>query len=585
MCGIACLVGNKRAPEECYNALEKLEYRGYDSAGMALLTKEGIVIHKKQGRVENLKDFAFNSCSNIVISHTRWATHGEPNEINAHPHISQNKELALVHNGIIENYKELKEKLKEKGVNPVSQTDSEIALEIIAEEEGTVLQKVKNALKKLKGSYSFAIIDKKTKSIIGVRKNSPLYVAKTTKGIMLASDIICFNSLAVEYHLVQENEIIQISKGKLKIFDENLKQVSISFTKMMDVGHIADKMGFEYFMEKEIREIPAVIKRIVSNYQDKKIIKEVVPFFNDIEKIVLIGCGTAYHACMYGAKLLSSVLNIDCNAYIASEYKYSRPIISEKTLGIFVSQSGETADTLGCINLFKEKGAKTLAVTNVLHSAIVNICDGKLPVFAGAEIGVASTKAYVAQILVLYLLSKHLENPDYELIEELTLADKSKQVIKIDKEIVELIKASSKVFYIGRGYDSISSLEGALKLKEIAYISAEGYPAGELKHGTIALIEKGTPVIVFATEKKLFEKTMSACEEVCSRGAKVIVVCVNDTKIRDEFYKIELPSCENEELESILSIIPLQLLAFEVSKGLGYNPDKPRNLAKSVTVE
>ncbi|MBQ3158628.1 MAG: glutamine--fructose-6-phosphate transaminase (isomerizing), partial [Clostridia bacterium] len=523
MCGIACLIGGKTAPIDCYKALEKLEYRGYDSAGMACITKDEILVHKKQGRVENLKEFALNTKASIVISHTRWATHGAPSEVNAHPHLSQNKDIALVHNGIIENYKEITESLKKKGINLVSQTDSESALELIANESGTLLEKTKKAIKQINGSYAFAIIDKKTKSIIGVRKNSPLYVAKTKQGIMLASDIICFNSLADSYYLLEEGEFVCISKRKIKIYDSELNTIKPQFTSLENVDHNADKMGYEYFMEKEIKEIPAVIKKIVSAYQNKELLEKVSPLFENINKIVLIGCGTAYHACMYGAKVLSRAIKKDCNAYIASEYKYSDPIIDHNTLGIFVSQSGETADTLGCVKLLKEKGAETLAVTNVLHSALVKMCDNYLPVFAGAEIGVASTKAYVAQILVLFILSKYLEDKEYIMNEELTLADKALKVIDINDEIVEFVVNNSKAFYIGRGFDSITALEGALKLKEIAYISAEGYPAGELKHGTIALIEDNTPVIVLATEKSLLEKTMSACEEVCSRGAKVIV--------------------------------------------------------------
>ena len=585
MCGIACLVGNKEATKHCFDALEKLEYRGYDSAGIACLINDSIIIHKKQGRVDNLKEFAQNTKSNVVISHTRWATHGEPNEVNAHPHMSQNGNFALVHNGIIENFKEIKQELLDKGINIVSQTDSEVALELIANACGSILERLKFATKRLKGSYAFGVLDKKSKSIVGVRKSSPLYVAKTKHGIMLASDIICFKGIAKSYYLIEEGQFIQIKNKRVIIYDNELKVITPKFTKIEELEFDFCKQGFEYHMEKEINEVPYVIEKVVNEYSDRHLLSQIKNLFENVQNIVLIGCGTAYHACCFGAKVLSNTLGINTNAYIASEYKYSNPIITRNTLGIFVSQSGETADTLGCVKLFKEKGAKTLSVTNVIHSALVKMCDISLPVFAGAEIGVASTKAYVAQVLVLHILARYLKDSNFKFEEELELSKKAKEMIYIQDEIVALVKSKSKVFYIGRGFDSITAQEGALKIKEIAYISAEGYPAGELKHGTIALIEKDTPVIVFATSKRLLEKTMSACEEVRSRGAKIILVCPKSYFVAGYDFKIEIPDFESEELQSILSIIPLQMLAYRVSKELGYNPDKPRNLAKSVTVE
>jgi len=585
MCGIACVVGSKMSSIYCYEALEKLEYRGYDSAGIAGITKEEIKVFKKEGRVKNILPFVDKLKSRIVISHTRWATHGKPSKDNAHPHLSFDKNYALVHNGIIENYLDIKQELENKGVAFNSQTDSETIVNLLASLEGKLIEKIRELNSRLKGTFALGIIDKNNKCLVGLRRKSPLYVAKTKQGYMLVSDVMCFSGLTKKYYSLKENEFVVIYKNKIQFYSSDLKTFKPKYTIIGNKDEKTSKNGYQHFMEKEIKEIPSVIKKIVSTYKNSNLLKDVQDLFEGINNIKIIGCGTAYHASKYGAIVLQKNLKIPVEAYIASEFKYSDPIANKETLAIFISQSGETIDTIGCAELMKEKGAKTLAITNVEHSLLTQICDKYLPVLAGKEIAVASTKAYVAQVLVLYILSGYLKDNNYSFEDISNLANSISEIIEINEEIVDIIFKESRVFYIGRQLDSITALEAALKLKEITYKSAEGYPSGELKHGTIALIERGTPVVVFATQRELFEKSLSALEEVKARGANVILVAPKNL-VKDGLNNlIELPNEYNDDVLPILSIIPFQSLAYKVSVKSGYNPDKPRNLAKSVTVE
>lgn len=585
MCGIVGVISNKNASQTCYNSLEKLEYRGYDSAGMAGFDGKKINVFKKQGRVENIKDYCFENKDKIVIAHTRWATHGKPCEENAHPQISFDGKIALVHNGIIENYQEIKKKLTKQNITFKSETDTEVVCSLIATKKGTLLEKVQSACKEIVGSYAFAIIDDKNKQIVVAKNHSPLYVgfSKTLK--MVASDIICFSGKNLSYFSLEDGNFAVLSSKGVEVFDKNLKKIKVKFQNNNLSDDEIDLCGFKHYMEKEIFEIPAVIKRISSEYINFEKIKNAVKLFENIDKIVLVACGTAYHASMFGAKVLKKATNKEADAFIASEFRYSSPIISDKTLAIFVSQSGETADTLAALKLCKEHRAKTLSITNVPYSAIATSCDENLHICAGKEIGVASTKAYVAQILVLYILSKYIENHNYDISEVEKLEESAKQMLNIDENIVKMVVSQQKVFYIGRQFDYISSLESALKLKEISYKSAEGYAAGELKHGTIALIEKDTPVFVFATDENLFDKTLVSGQEVKSRGAKVILIAPKSKNSEICDFKINLPNGLSSELCSIIDLIPMQLLALKTTLCLGLNPDKPRNLAKSVTVE
>ncbi len=581
MCGIACFVG-KNAGITCFEMLKKLEYRGYDSAGMVGLFGDDFKLFKKEGGVDNIKKFAQGLDSSLVISHTRWATHGDTTEKNAHPHISFDGSLALVHNGIIENFLPLKNELEKRGIKLKGETDSEVAVNIFALEKGDLLEKGLRAREKLVGSYAFAILSREEKKILFMRKKSPLYLAKTKDGIMASSDIVCFFKVASNYYSLGEDEIAIASESGIEIYNSRGERQSVTMTELDSTFEEISLCGHPHFMEKEISEIPAIIKRLEAEYKGGRALEKVRYLFSNVDNIFLVGCGTAFHACMFGAKVLEEKLRIPCHAYVASELKYSSPII-KRSLGIFVSQSGETADTLGCLELFKKKNAKTLAITNVSHSTLSRMADEYLSVFAGPEIAVASTKAYVAQILTLMLLASFLGGETNGLLSG--FAEKSKEVLKIDEKLVDYVSRQPRVFFIGRGLGSITSLEAALKLKEISYKSAEGYPAGELKHGTIALIESGTPVVVFLTGDPHDEKTIANLEEVRSRGAKIVLVSPRKYEgVHHDFF-IKLPDCSSPWLTSVLAIIPFQLLAYRVSLALGNNPDRPRNLAKSVTVE
>lgn len=581
MCGIASFVG-ENAALSCYDALKKLEYRGYDSVGMAT-SGEKIVVCKKKGYVKNIEPFAKNLDCKIAIAHTRWATHGQACELNAHPHVSYDGEVAVVHNGIIENYQALKSELESQKIDILSQTDTEVALDFIESQKGDFVTKMIKARKKLKGSYAFVFIKRGEQKLYAMRKKSPLYVAKTNSGVMIASDIVCFIGLCKEYYCIKEDEIIVADESGFEVFNNKKERVYVSLSKV-DGDESDISLGeYKHFMEKEIHEIPEVCRRLDRFYSGESTspLNDIKSLFEGVTNVFLVGCGTAYHACLYGARILQGSIKIPCHAHIASELKYEDPIVGG-SLAIFVSQSGETADTLGCVEIFKEHKVKTIAITNVAHSTIARECDYILPTLAGKEIGVASTKAFVAQILVFYLLCQFLMGKSVGL----KGFDKAiEKMICIDDKIVDLVKNKSRAFFIGRGLDSVISLEAALKLKEISYISAEGYPAGELKHGTIALIEKDTPVVVFATQEKIIRKTISGQEEAKSRGAKIILVSPEKSYSEQADFFICLPKCENEWLYCALSIVPFQLLALKVSLALGYDPDKPRNLAKSVTVE
>lgn len=583
MCGIVGIVSKNNISKNCYVALEKLEYRGYDSAGIAGISKKQIQVFKKQGRVQSIKEFCEKANFKTAIAHTRWATHGKPCEENAHPIVSNSGKIAIVHNGIIENYLELKQELEKQGVTFSTQTDTEIVCNLIERQTGTLLEKVKKACDKLVGSYALAILCENKNEIVVARKSSPLYVGSINGGNMVASDILCFDKNA-KYYSLEDGEFAIISKNKIQIYSSLLKKMKKVFKTIENGGEETELCGFEFFMEKEIAETPAVLKRIVTEYHDKSKMLEAINLFKDVKNIEIIACGTAYHAGRYGAKILQETLGISASAHIASEFRYDKNNIKEKTLAIMVSQSGETADTLRAGELCKQNSYKLLAVINSMESSMSRLADVSLNIFAGKEIGVASTKAYSAMCLVFYILSRYLKNPNFDTFEIEQIADMSKEVLKVDSEIINLVKNANRVFFIGRQFDSISSLEGALKVKEISYKSAEGYPAGELKHGTLALIGNQTPVFVLSTDKNMHDKTMASAEEVHSRGGTIVLVAPNGFDKGCADFVIRIPETERE-LAPILSVIPLQTIAFETAKAMGLNPDKPRNLAKSVTVE
>lgn len=604
MCGIVGYVGKKDAKEILIEGLLRLEYRGYDSAGLAVLDKENeIDCLKCKGRVKNLledKDIN-NILGGIGIAHTRWATHGEPSKRNSHPHLDNKGKIAVVHNGIIENYAELRSFLTEKGYAFLSETDTEVVPNLIdyyynLNNDNNLLKAVKQATDDLIGSYALEIISVyNTENIIVTRKDSPLVVGKGKGENYICSDIPAVLSYTNEFYYLDEKEFAVISKDNIEFYNNNLESIQKNVKVIEWENSAADKGNFEDYMLKEIFEQPRKVRDSfdADNLKEFNLPKE---YLKSLNKIVIVACGTAMHAGLVAKNTFESLCGIETNVEIASEFRYRNPIVDDKTLAIFISQSGETADTIAALKLAKSKGAKTLAVTNVKGSSITREADYSIYTCAGPEIAVASTKAYTAQIALLTLVAldfaEKLKVVDSEILEEIK-AEVPGITIKIntvleDKDMYhdiakEIIK-SRDVFFLGRGIDYNVAQEGALKLKELSYIHAESYPSGELKHGPIALIEKDVPVIAIVTEKDLVEKSVSNIQEVISRGAKTVIVTNQEIDTEGYDYIIKIPKI-NRVLSPILSVIPLQIISYYAAKEKHLDVDKPRNLAKSVTVE
>ena len=604
MCGIVGYIGEKDAKEILIEGLLKLEYRGYDSAGLAVLDKENkIDCLKCKGRVKNLvEDKTIKDIlGNIGIAHTRWATHGEPSTRNSHPHLDNEGKIAVVHNGIIENYAELKSFLVEKNYAGLSETDTEVIPNLIdyyykLNNDNNLLKAVKQATDDLVGSYALEIISVyNTEEIIVTRKDSPLVIGKGNGENYICSDIPAVLSHTNEFYYLDEKEFAVISKANIKFYNENLENIEKSMKVIEWENSAAEKGNFEDYMLKEIFEQPRKVRDSfdTNNLKDFDLTKE---YLKSLNKIVIVACGTAMHAGLVVKNTFESLCGIETIVEVASEFRYRNPIMSEKTLAIFISQSGETADTIAALKLAKSKNAKTLAVTNVIGSSITREADFSIYTCAGPEIAVASTKAYTAQIALLTLVAldfaEKLKVVDNEVLEEI-----KKEIIEIplkinsvleNKEmyynIAKEISNSSDIFFLGRGIDYAVAQEGSLKLKELSYIHAESYPSGELKHGPIALIEKDVPVIGIITEQALVEKSVSNIQEVITRGAKTVIVTNQELEDNNYDYVIKIPEC-NRVLSPILSVIPLQLLSYYVAKEKHLDVDKPRNLAKSVTVE
>ena len=598
MCGVVGYIGNKVVDKELIDLLKNLEYRGYDSAGVAYIKNNKINVVKSAGKIANLEKLIEGDVDAVCgIAHTRWATHGKPNDVNAHPHLSSNNKWVVVHNGIIENYIELKSELiKNNNIKFVSDTDTEVVSQLLQvnNAEDKILTLI-NSCKKLKGSYALACVNEDEDKTLYLAKNkSPLYVSTCNGEVFVASDPICFVGKSKEYYSMQDNEYCIVSDKSIVFYDNNYKEIDKYTIKLTDFEMNYGKKDYEYYMLKEIEEVPVVLKRIVNTYRDNdvfsKFSKDFIERFNNI---VLIGCGTAYHAGLMGNKFIEKYARLKCSTYIASEFRYSNPIIDKNTLCIFISQSGETADTLACVELAKSKGALTIALTNVLYSTIAKNVDIVLPVCAGPEIAVASTKAYSAMITILYMLSRYLENVLYKSNIDYTtqIVNLSQNYPNVNKynceDLVDELSLVSQAFFIGRNLDYITAEEGSLKLKEITYINSSAYPSGELKHGFLALIENGTHLFVLATEKELLDKTLNGSNEACSRGAKIILVTQFDLpkeKLAGIYRHIKLPNFD-EDIMPIVAISLFQILSYRVSVKKGLNPDQPRNLAKSVTVE
>lgn len=612
MCGIVGYVGKKNAKPILINGLYKLEYRGYDSAGIAIINNHKINCLKSKGRVSDLDQMSNTDKldGNIGIAHTRWATHGKPSETNAHPHLNNNKKIAVVHNGIIENFLELREFLNSKGYTFYSETDTEVIPNLIDfyyEQDGThtkesLLQAVKKACDMLQGSYAIEVLcDEFDDMFIVSKKNSPLIIGKGRNENFVGSDIPAILSYTQDFYLVNDGEFATITKESVDFYDKDLNHITKQTKNFLMNALAIEKNGFEDFMLKEIFEQPKAISETITAHlpvNQKCVMNELdftKSYLQTINKIHLIACGTAMHAGMASKYTIESLSRIPVEVEAASEFRYRNPIINEKSLCIFISQSGETADTIAAARLAKERGAKTIAITNVLESSITRETDYVLYTHAGPEIAVASTKAYTSQlalfsVLAIYfaeVLEINLDKVEILKTELRSIPDKIEEVLKQSNEIKKISKKFYKehdVYFIGRGIDYATSLEASLKLKEISYIHSDAYPAGELKHGAIALIEDGKLVVSIITNPDLAPKTISNIEETITRGAKTIVVTTLSNTSTKFDYVIKVP--EVSILTSgLLSIIPLQLFAYYISKEKGLDVDKPRNLAKSVTVE
>jgi len=606
MCGIIGISSNKSVSSSIVNSLKKLEYRGYDSAGIATLSEGLINEVKSEGRVENLENnFDLKNLSgNIGIGHVRWATHGVPNSINAHPHSSEN--VSVVHNGIIENSTLLKKYLLSKGHKFKSQTDTEVIVHLITENLKTseLRNAITKTLKQLHGSFALGIIFKDmTDLIIGARRGSPLAVGYGPNENYLGSDSYALKSMTNKVTYLEDGEFCFIKKDEVNFFNEDGIKINKKILELSSNEQNYDKGDFKHFMSKEIEEQPQTLKTAIKEYIDS--INNDINIYNfpweidEIKSVMLIGCGTAYHSCLMAKYWFEELTGLDVNIDIASEFRYRKNRFKNNTLYIFVSQSGETADTYAALDLCNKNKMKTCAVVNVVESSIARDSNFVLPIHCGPEIGVASTKAFLGQILVLYILSlklsslrKEIENKDYQekikdlknlpkLIEETLLIDNDVQVIA---STFNEVKGS---MFLGRGFSYPIALEGALKLKELSYVHAEGYPAGEMKHGPLALIEEGMPVVVLAPRDSYYKKTISNMQEVIARGAKVLLITnkSNDEIISENIWETIEVESTNDDLLPFLLTIPLQKLAYYSALKKGYDIDKPRNLAKSVTVE
>ena len=605
MCGIIGIASNKSVSINIINSLKKLEYRGYDSAGIATLKNNFINEKKCSGRVDELEKILFKSPSegNIGIGHVRWATHGVPNVVNAHPHSSEN--VSVVHNGIIENSDELKKELENIGLKFKSQTDTEVITLLITEElkNSKPLESVFKTLSKLKGSFALGIMFKDFPDIIiGARRGSPLAVGYSNEENYLGSDSYALKSMTNKISYLDDGELCVLTKSSVDFYDANNKKINKKIHVVSDDKNISDKGDYKNFMSKEIFEQPITAKKCINEYIDS--LKKDINIYNfpikpsDIKKIILIGCGTAYHSCLVAKYWFEELTSIDVEIDIASEFRYRNLKFNSKNLYVFVSQSGETADTAAALEICKKNKVKTCSIVNVIESTIARNSNWVLPIHAGPEIGVASTKAFLGQLIVLYILCLKISSTRGDIdiksynrnIENLKkLPDAIKKTLSLEANIQliakEFLNARGSMF-LGRGSSFPIALEGALKLKELSYLHAEGYPAGEMKHGPLALIEEGLPVIVIAPKDKYFEKTLSNMQEVIARGGKIFFITDNkkDSISENIRFGLRVPHLD-DLLSSVLLTVPLQLLAYHVALLKNCDIDKPRNLAKSVTVE
>ena len=581
MCGIIGYVGEKRfSIDVIIDGLKHLEYRGYDSAGIAYVKDNNVVIEREVGRISNLESVLKKDTSHIGIGHTRWATHGKPTKENAHPHKVGN--ITLVHNGIIDNFMELKSTLMSEGYNFKSDTDTEVAaayIDSLYKENNDMIKSLSICVNKFLGSYAFGIINElETDVLYALRKDSPLIIGVGENENFIASDVPSILKYTNKYIDIENDEIVKITKDEVTVYDKNCNIINKEISVFEGDANLVEKNGYETYMLKEIHEEAEVIKKTSESSIDFDITK--------YDEIDIVACGSAYHAGLVGKYMIEKLCNIKVNVCIASEYQYDKHFYKGKTLVIAISQSGETADTKKCVNIANDMGVDTLGIVNVKGSSIARICKHVIYTLAGPEIAVATTKAYLAQITTLILLAvkNSKEKINTEDLQKLPYYIET-LINKDYTSLANMLMTKDDIYFIGRGIDYALCMEGSLKLKEISYIHSEAYAAGELKHGTISLISEGTPVIVVATSDELYLKTISNAKEVKARGAYVILV--TDKEVINEGVYDELISIPKvtEELRPILTIIPLQLISYEVAKLKGNDIDKPKNLAKSVTVE
>ena len=612
MCGIVGYNGILQAAPILLKGLQKLEYRGYDSAGIAVRNEETgkIELVKAKGRLKTLiekTDTGSAVPGTCGIGHTRWATHGEPSVQNAHPHCTDDKSVVLVHNGIIENYQELKEKLQKSGYTFYSQTDTEVATKLIDyyyKKTGTPLEAISRAMLRIRGSYAFGIMfHNHPGKLFAARKDSPLIIGKNDTGCLIASDVPAILDSTRNVYYIGNHEIAEMTGTEIHFYNLDLEEIEKEMVEIKWDAEAAEKGGYEHFMLKEIHEQPKAVQDTIGAYvTDGRISLSEVglddEILNNLERIYIVACGSAYHVGMAGKYVMEELAGIPVEVDLASEFRYRNPILAKNSMVIVVSQSGETADSLAALRLSKERGVPVLGIVNVVGSSIARESDYILYTYAGPEISVATTKAYSTQLIAVYLLAiqaavvrgRITEERAMELVKELyTLPEKIQRILD-DKERIQWFASkyanAKDIFFIGRGLDYAISLEGSLKMKEISYIHSEAYAAGELKHGTISLIEDGILVVGVMTQKELFEKTLSNMVEVKSRGAYLMgLTCYGNYSIEDTAdFSVYVPKTEKYFTTS-LAIIPLQLMGYYVSVAKGLDVDKPRNLAKSVTVE
>ena len=609
MCGIVGFIGEEKAKEKIIDGLKRLEYRGYDSAGIALPIDGRIQIRKHIGEIKNLEKIIGDDDFDgpVGIGHTRWATHGAPSDVNAHPHANQDSSIAIVHNGIIENYQEIREWLEvEYGVHFKSETDSEVIAHLIGiYYDGDLLKAVNKAVEEMRGAYAVGVIAAaEPDKIVAVRKDAPLVAGIGNGCNFIASDIPALLKYSRELYLIENNETVVLTKDDITIYDENGNKVEREVFHVTWDADAAEKEGYEHFMLKEIHEQPTGIRETLMRRVDDEgninldgisMTKEDIDNF---DKVCIVACGTAYHAGLVGKSVIEKLAKIPVEVDIASEFRYRDPFVDDKTLFIAISQSGETLDTLEALREAKAKGARILSVVNVVGSSVARESDDVFYTWAGPEIAVASTKAYTTQLICMYIIALYMgitkgslprEEYDRMMGELKALPEKVEHILRSEEQIAFLAKKFHRrehVFFIGRGLDSGVSYEGSLKLKEISYIHSFAIAAGELKHGTIALMDYETLVVALATQDALYEKMVSNIEEVTARGPHVIGIAKDGKheieKVSDEV--IYIPEC-SDEVAPVLTVVPLQIFAYYIAKERGCNIDKPKNLAKSVTVE